>query len=175
MTNKFDKLLSDLDVLGKMDYTKKGFYISVKFVNKSTNPNPEYAKEMDSGFDLRANLLDGDVVIKPLERKLIPTGLYFNLPENYELQVRSRSGLALKNGIMVLNSPGTVDNRYSGEVCVILCNISNEDFTVSHGDRVAQGVLSPISSTNIMKLVQVSEIIDNNVRSSNGFGSTGIK
>lgn len=148
--------------------------IFVNFVNKSTNKDPVYAHEMDSGFDLRANLSEA-VTLKPLERKSIPTGLYFQLPNNYELQVRSRSGLALKNGVFVLNSPGTVDNKYTNEVHVILCNISNDDYIINHGDRIAQGVLSPISSTNIIKLTPVPSIEENNGRSNNGFGSTGIK
>lgn len=150
------------------------FKMDVKFVNSSNNPNPEYAHEMDSGFDLRANLTE-PIIIKPLERRLIPTGLFFQLPPSYELQVRSRSGLALKNGVFVLNSPGTVDNKYTNEICVILCNISNEDFIINNGDRIAQGVLTPVSSTNIIKLVPVSSIEENDGRSKNGFGSTGVK
>jgi dUTP pyrophosphatase len=152
------------------DYEK----INVKFVNKSNNPDPKYSHEMDSGFDLRANLIE-PITLKPLERKLVPTGLFFQLPNSYELQVRSRSGMALKNGVFVLNSPGTVDNKYTNEVCVILCNISNDNFTINHGDRIAQGVLSPISSTNIINLISVNSIEENNGRSNNGFGSTGVK
>jgi dUTP pyrophosphatase len=172
----FDKEFSNNPfVTNEVIITDPDYYkLKVKFVNKSNNPDPEYSHEMDSGFDLRA-FLNEPVIIKPLERKLINTGLYFNLPENYELQVRSRSGLALKNGLFVLNSPGTVDNKYTNEVCIILCNLSNDDFTVNNGDRIAQGVLSIISSTNILKLVSVKSLEDNNGRSTNGFGSTGIK
>lgn len=164
----FDKEFANLN-----QSTTVGFKIDVNFVNKSNNPDPEYAHEMDSGFDIRANL-SKDIEIKPLERKLIPTGLFFNLPQNYELQVRSRSGLALKNGLFVLNSPGTVDNKYTNEVSILLCNISNEIFVIKHGDRIAQGVLSSVSSTNILKLNRVETIVENDGRSKNGFGSTGI-
>jgi len=155
------------------DINHDKYKIKVYYINKSTNDNPKYSHEMDSGFDLRANLIE-PITLKPLERKLVPTGLFFQLPNSYELQVRSRSGMALKNGVFVLNSPGTVDNKYTNEVCVILCNISNDNFTINHGDRIAQGVLSPISSTNIINLISVNSIEENNGRSNNGFGSTGV-
>lgn len=156
------------------NYKLESYKIDVNFINKSNNPNPEYAHEGDSGFDIRANL-ESSIIIKAGKRHLIPTGLYFELPPNVELQVRSRSGLALKNGVAVLNSPGTVDNCYRGEVGVILINHGEEDFEVNHGDRIAQGVLAYVSAKNIMNLKEVKEINDNTSRGSNGYGSSGVK
>lgn len=156
------------------NYKLESYKIDVNFINKSNNPNPEYAHEGDSGFDIRANL-ESPIIIKPGKRQLIPTGLYFELPPNVELQVRSRSGLALKKGVVVLNSPGTVDNCYRGEVGVILINHGEEDFEVNHGDRIAQGVLAYVSAKNIMNLKEVKEINDNTNRGSNGYGSSGVK
>lgn len=156
------------------NYKLESYKIDVNFINKSNNPNPEYAHEGDSGFDIRANL-ESSIIIKAGKRHLIPTGLYFELPPNVELQVRSRSGLALKNGVAVLNSPGTVDNCYRGEVGVILINHGEEDFEVKHGDRIAQGVLAYVSAKNIMNLKEVKEINDNTSRGSNGYGSSGVK
>jgi dUTP pyrophosphatase len=150
------------------------YKIDVNFVNKSDNPNPEYAHEGDSGFDIRANL-ENPIIIKSGKRHLIPTGLYFELPPNVELQIRSRSGLALRSGIAVLNSPGTVDNCYRGEIGVILINHGEDEFLVKHGDRIAQGVLAYVSANNFMKLNEVTEISDNTTRSTNGYGSSGIR
>lgn len=148
--------------------------VKLSFVNKSKNKDPEYSCVGDSGFDLRA-MLDEPITIKPLERQLVHTGLYFKLPENYEIQVRPRSGLALKNGITVLNTPGTVDECYTGEICVILANISNEDFVVQNGDRIAQAVLCRVSGQRAVELVRVEELEDNIERGSNGFGHSGVK
>lgn len=145
--------------------------IKIKFINKSENENPLYVKEGDSGFDLRA---DEGGLLKPLERKLVSTGLYFELPEGYELQIRPRSGLAYKKGITVLNTPGTVDTGYRGEVKVLLINLSNEEFTWEKGERIAQGVLSPRVSTDYGELIEVNEITESE-RGSGGFGSTGTK
>lgn len=150
------------------------FKIPVKFVNKSNNPNPDYAHDGDSGFDIRANL-ETQIVITPGERRLIPTGLYFELPPQMELQIRSRSGLALKNGIVVLNSPGTVDNSYRGEIGVILINHGDEEFLIKHGDRIAQGVFAYVSAKNLIKLEEVKKISDDTDRGSAGYGSSGIK
>ena len=121
--------------------------VEVKYINKSNNKNPIYAKEGDSGFDLRANERGS---LKPLERKLVGTGLYFELPGGYELQIRPRSGLAYKNGVTVLNSPGTVDTGYRGEIKVLLVNISNEKFTWDKGERIAQGVVSHRVSSDLV-------------------------
>ena len=145
--------------------------IEIKYINKSNNKNPVYAKIGDSGFDLRANERG---TLKPLERKLVGTGLYFELPEGYELQIRPRSGLAYKNGITVLNSPGTVDTGYRGEIKVLLVNISNEDFTWDKGERIAQGVISHRVSSDYGDLIEVLEISESE-RGEGGFGSTGTK
>lgn len=145
--------------------------IKINYINKSENKNPVYAKEGDSGFDLRAN--EGGS-LKPLERKLIGTGLYFELPNGYELQIRPRSGLAYKNGVTVLNSPGTVDTGYRGEIKVLLVNISNEEFTWERGERIAQGVVAHRISSDYGDLIEVMEINESE-RGSGGFGSTGTK
>tara|TARA_R110002126_G_scaffold208066_4_gene355022 strand:+ start:391 stop:984 length:594 start_codon:yes stop_codon:yes gene_type:complete len=145
--------------------------VEVKYINKSDNKNPIYAKEGDSGFDLRANERGS---LKPLERKLVGTGLYFELPGGYELQIRPRSGLAYKNGVTVLNSPGTVDTGYRGEIKVLLVNISNEKFTWDKGERIAQGVVSHRVSSDFGELIEVFEINESE-RGEGGFGSTGTK
>jgi len=145
--------------------------LEIKFINKSDNKNPVYAKVGDSGFDLRANERGS---LKPLERKLVGTGLYFELPDGYELQIRPRSGLAYKNGVTVLNSPGTVDTGYRGEIKVLLVNISNEDFTWDKGERIAQGVISHRVSSDYGDLIEVFEINESE-RGEGGFGSTGTK
>ena len=144
--------------------------IKIKYINKSSNQNPVYAKVGDSGFDLRANE-SGE--LKPLERKLVGTGLYFELPDGFELQIRPRSGLAFKNGITVLNSPGTVDTGYRGEIKVLLVNISNEIFTWEKGERIAQGVIAHRISSDLGDLIEVAEISETE-RGVGGFGSTGI-
>ena len=145
--------------------------IQIKYINKSPHKNPVYAKEGDSGFDLRANEKGS---LKSLERKLVPTGLFFELPEGFELQIRPRSGLAYKHGVTVLNSPGTVDTGYRGEIKVLLVNLSNENFTWEKGERIAQGVVSYRVSSDSGELVEVMEISESD-RGSGGFGSTGTK
>jgi dUTP pyrophosphatase len=148
--------------------------LTMNFVNLSSNQKPEYATVGSSGFDLRANL-DESVVIKPFKRAIIPTGLFFSVPDNLEIQVRPRSGLAAKNGVTVLNTPGTVDADYRGEVKVILINLGEEDFVISHGDRIAQAVVAPVISKSNINLNQVDNIDTDTDRSNGGFGSTGIK
>lgn len=143
--------------------------IHIKFKNTSDNPDPEYSHEGDSGFDLRSN---EDLVLPKFGRALISTGLYFELPESYELQVRSRSGLAVKHGIGVLT--GTVDNAYRGEVKVLLFNIGDEPFEIHKGDRIAQAIVASRLSTEFGLLVKVDEISETK-RGSGGFGSTGKK
>ena len=148
----------------------------VQIVNKSSNPLPEYSTEYSAGMDLRANLKyeDGSdkvVSIIPGERVLIPTGLYFSIPYGYEGQIRPRSGLAIKYGITVLNTPGTIDADYRGEICVCLINHSKHSFKVHHGDRIAQIIFSKVEQAI---LVEVSELI-NTKRGTGGFGHTGIK
>jgi len=142
--------------------------IKVKIVNKSPNALPEYATEGSAGMDLRAHLSE-DIVLRPLERQLIPTGLFIELPEGHEAQVRPRSGLAIKQGITCLNSPGTVDSDYRGEIKVILINLSQEEQTIRSGDRIAQMVISPVEQ---IKWKQVEEI-DSTARNAGGFGHTG--
>lgn len=154
-----------------MNHREESNKITIKFINKSDNINPIYAKEGDSGFDLRA---DESGLLKPMERKLVSTGLYFELPDGYELQIRPRSGLAYKKGITVLNSPGTVDTGYRGEIKVLLINLSNEDFNWEKGERIAQGVISPRVSTDYGELVEVKEV-NKSERGEGGFGSTGTK
>lgn len=150
------------------DYYK----IKLRFSNKSTNEDPQYATAGSSGFDLRANLTE-NVWIKSGDTAIIPTGLFFEIPENFEIQVRPRSGLAAKNGITVLNTPGTIDADYRGEIKIILINLGKEDFMVSHGDRIAQAVVAAVTAKNIINLTKVSEISTDTERGQGGFGSTG--
>lgn len=147
--------------------------LRVDLINKSTNPDPDYEKMGDSGFDLRA-FIDSDITIHPNSRYVVPTGLYFAIPNGFELQVRPRSGLAAKNGITVLNTPGTVDSGYRGEVKVILYNTDNQEFVVSNGDRIAQGVICPVQNKSTIIFNSVSELSETD-RGSGGFGSTGVK
>jgi dUTP pyrophosphatase len=149
------------------------FKFKINFKNESTNPDPEYATAGSSGFDLRANLEDIPMKIYQGERAMVPTGLFFELPENFEIQVRPRSGLAAKNGVTVLNTPGTVDADYRGEIKVILINLGEQPFEIFHGDRIAQGVVASVTAKNIIKLKRVTEISENTERGTGGFGSTG--
>jgi dUTP pyrophosphatase len=144
--------------------------IPLQYVNESENKNPEYAYESDSGFDLRST---EDIWIQANDRKLIPTGLRFDIPEGYEIQVRSKSGLALKQGLMVLNSPGTVDSGYQGEVKVIMFNTTNERIKIEKGQKIAQAVLCPVMCGMWVNLVKVEEIGEKD-RNDKGFGSTGL-
>ena len=140
----------------------------VRIINKSGNSLPEYATEGSSGMDLRANL-ENQVVLKPMERRLIPTGLFIELPDGYEAQVRPRSGLALKQGITCLNSPGTVDADYRGEIMVILINLSEQEQTLCHGDRIAQMVIAKVERIKWI----AAENINETKRNQGGFGHTG--
>lgn len=142
--------------------------MKIKIINNSLNELPEYGTEHAAGMDLRANLLE-EVVLKPLERKLIPTGLFIELPIGYEAQVRPRSGLAIKKGVTVLNSPGTIDADYRGEIMVILINLSNEDFVIQHGERIAQMVVA----AHEVVTWDVVEVLQNTSRGEGGFGHTG--
>lgn len=141
---------------------------TVKIVNQSNNPLPAYQTEQAAGMDLCA-YLNADVVLQPLQRQLIPTGLFIELSQHTEAQIRPRSGLAFKHGITVLNSPGTIDADYRGEVKVLLVNLSNEAFTIKSGERIAQMVVAKVAQTN---LVEVQELTDS-LRAASGFGSTG--
>ena len=142
--------------------------MKVQIVNRSPYPRPSYATAQSAGMDLKANLKE-PVVLQPLQRTLVPTGLYIALPEGYEAQVRPRSGLAIKHGITVLNTPGTVDADYRGEVCVILVNLSQEPFEIVPGERIAQMV---IARHEQVEWEQV-EVLDETRRGAGGFGSTG--
>ena len=144
---------------------------TTNFINNSNNPDPTYAKEGDSGFDLRA-YIDEPVTLKPLERKLIPTGLKFELSPNTELQVRPRSGMALKHGISVLNTPGTVDEGYRGDVGIIAVNLSNEDYTIQPGERIAQAVIMNVIGQGLSNLEKV-ETLSETERGDTGYGSSG--
>ena len=142
----------------------------IRVINKSHHPLPEYATAQSAGMDLRANL-EAPIVLRPMQRCLVPTGLYMALPPGTEAQVRPRSGLAIKKGITVLNSPGTIDADYRGEVCVILINLSQEDFVIEDGERVAQMVIARYEQSSWEEV----ETLDDTERGSGGFGHTGAK
>jgi dUTP pyrophosphatase len=144
--------------------------MKVRIVNHSRHPLPAYATEQSAGMDLRANLAE-PVVLKPLERKLIPTGLFMALPPGYEAQVRPRSGLALKHGITVLNSPGTIDADYRGEIGVLLINLSQQDFTVNDGERIAQMIIAQHGQAELEEATE----LDYTERGAGGYGHTGVK
>ena len=144
--------------------------MKVQIINKSKHALPEYATEQSAGVDLRANL-DAPIVLKPLQRCLVPTGLFMALPKGYEAQVRPRSGLAIKKGISVLNSPGTIDADYRGEVCVILVNLSAEEFVIEDGERIAQMVIARHEQAEWEEV----DILDETERGAGGFGHTGKK
>lgn len=144
--------------------------IEIKVVNKGHQPLPKYATTQSAGMDLRANI-DEPIILHPMERRLIPTGLYIALPEGYEAQVRPRSGLALKHGLTVLNAPGTIDADYRGEVGVVLINLSQEDFTINAGERIAQMVIARHEQAQF----QLVEELDETERGAGGYGHTGVK
>jgi dUTP pyrophosphatase len=144
--------------------------VPLRYINDSENLNPDYAYKSDSGFDLRST---SDVWIHANDRNIVPTGLSFDIPEGYEIQVRSKSGLALNQGLMVLNSPGTVDSGYQGEIKVIMFNTTNQKVKIEKGQKVAQAVLCPVVSGKWVDLIKVENINDKD-RNSNGFGSTGL-
>ena len=162
------KKVYDLDEKSTETYEYK---VTTKFINNSNNEDPTYAKEGDSGFDLRAFIND-PVTLKPLERKLIPTGLKFELSPNTELQVRPRSGMALKHGISVLNTPGTVDEGYRGDVGIIAVNLSNEDYTIQPGERIAQAVIMNVVGHRLSNLEKVDNLTETE-RGNTGYGSSG--
>lgn len=143
---------------------------AIKIVNKSHHPLPKYSTLCSAGMDLRANI-DGQLILKPFQRALIPTGLYIALPEGYEAQVRPRSGLALKHGVTVLNTPGTIDADYRGEICVILINLGQEDFVVNDGERVAQMVVARYEQAELVAV----ETLDETERGEGGFGHSGVR
>ena len=144
--------------------------MQIKIINQSQHPLPSYETMASAGMDLRANLTD-PIVLKPLERVLVKTGLFIELPLGFEAQVRPRSGLSLKKGITVLNSPGTVDSDYRGEIGVILVNLSNDDFVIENGERIAQLVVAKHERAEWIEVDQLNETS----RGAGGFGSTGVK
>ncbi len=144
--------------------------MQIKIINKSQHPLPNYETNASAGLDLRANLTES-IILKPLERTLVKTGLFIELPIGYEAQVRPRSGLALKKGITVLNSPGTVDADYRGEIGVILVNLSNEDFVIENGERIAQLIIAKHERAEWQEVIELTETS----RGEGGFGSTGVK
>lgn len=142
--------------------------VTVKIINQSSNPLPAYATKGSAGMDLMA-AVDAQETLHPLERKLIPTGLFIQLPQGFEAQIRPRSGLAIKQGLTCLNSPGTIDSDYRGEIKIILINLSNEPQTIHTGDRIAQMVIHPVAQANW----QPVNVLDATERDHGGFGHTG--
>lgn len=144
--------------------------MKINIVNKSKHPLPEYKTKLSAGMDIRANISEV-ITIKPLERKLVPTGLYIEIPEGYEAQIRPRSGLALNEGVGILNSPGTIDADYRGEIGIIVINLSNAIITIKDGDRICQMVINKVEQP---ELIEVKELSDTE-RGTGGFGHTGKK
>ena len=144
--------------------------MDIKVVNKGHQPLPEYATPQSAGMDLRANI-EAPITLKPMERRLIPTGLYIALPIGYEAQIRPRSGLALKHGITVLNTPGTIDTDYRGELMVLLVDFSDSDFIINDGERIAQMVIA----RHEQGIFEVVETLDDTERGTGGYGHTGVK
>jgi len=144
--------------------------MQVKIVNRSLNPLPGYSTPSSAGMDLRASL-ENPVVLEPMERKLVPTGLFLELPEGYEAQIRPRSGLALRHGISIVNTPGTIDADYRGEIGIILINLSAEEFTVEPGERICQMVINKVESVSWQEV----NSLESSKRGEGGFGHTGVK
>ncbi len=143
--------------------------MKIEIVNRGHQPLPQYATAQSAGMDLRANI-DAPIVLRPLERRLIPTGLHIALPPGYEAQVRPRSGLALKHGITVLNAPGTIDADYRGDIGVVLINLSDQDFTVNDGERIAQMVIARHETAEFVEV----EVLSETERGEGGYGHTGV-
>jgi dUTP pyrophosphatase len=165
-------LSSDL----QLDVMKNNTFPVLNYVNKSNNPDPFFAEEGDSGFDMRAYIPDypNYEIVKIGRVKTIPTGLYFEVEKGLEIQARSRSGLADKSNVFVLNSPGTIDSRYRGQVKIILANLGENDFKVNNGDRIAQGVVCPVYGEGRLTMKKVEKLSESG-RGTKGFGSTGYK
>jgi dUTP pyrophosphatase len=166
-----EDLVSNMGDLDDVLYDQSQGKLNLEYTNDSDNKEPEYAYKSDSGFDLRST---EEMWVQANDRKLIPTGLKFDIPDGYEIQVRSKSGLALKQGLMVLNSPGTVDSGYQGEVKVIMFNTTNEKIKIEKGQKIAQAVLCPVVNGKWVNLIKVEEIGEKD-RNNQGFGSTGLK
>lgn len=144
--------------------------VTVKIINRSHHPMPQYSTASSAGMDLRA-YVETPIVLKPMQRALVPTGIYIALPDGYEAQVRPRSGLALKHGVTVLNTPGTIDADYRGEVGVILMNLGQEDFVINDGERIAQMIVAKFEHADLLPV----EFLDETERGTGGFGHSGIK
>ena len=144
--------------------------VKIQLINKGHQRLPAYATEQSAGMDIRANL-DEPIILRPMERRIVPTGLYIALPEGFEAQIRPRSGLALRNGITVLNSPGTIDADYRGEIGVLLINLSIEDFVVNDGERIAQMIIARHEQGDFVEVEQ----LDETERGDGGYGHTGVK
>ncbi len=144
--------------------------MQIKVINRGRQPLPAYATEQSAGMDLRANI-DAPLTLRPLERKLVGTGLYIALPQGYEAQIRPRSGLALKHGLTVLNSPGTIDADYRGEIMVLLVNLSDTDFVINEGERIAQMVIA----RHEQAVFELVDSLDETERGAGGYGHTGVK
>jgi dUTP pyrophosphatase len=144
--------------------------MNIKVINKSKHQLPAYSTEASAGMDLRANL-ENEIILKPMERIMVPTGLFLEIPVGYEAQIRPRSGLAIKKGITILNSPGTIDADYRGEVCIILVNLSNESFVIEDGERICQMVIAKHEKAEWESV----DILLDSARGSGGFGHTGKK
>ena len=144
--------------------------MQLKIINKSNNPLPRYESEQAAGMDIRCNIAEG-VTLQPMERRLLPTGLFIELPQGYEAQIRPRSGLALKRGLTVLNSPGTIDADYRGEVGIILINLSNEPQTIAPGERICQMVIARHEQLEVVEV----EVLSDTERGAGGFGHSGVK
>ena len=160
----------DIDLISSHFDSQFENKIKLEYTNSSENKEPEYAYDSDSGFDLRST---EEIWVQANDRKLIPTGLRFDIPDGYEIQVRSKSGLALNQGLMVLNSPGTVDSGYQGEIKVIIFNTTKERIKIEKGQKIAQAVLCPVVNGKWVNLVKVEEIGEKD-RNDKGFGSTGL-
>lgn len=143
--------------------------MKVRIINLSNNPLPAYQTDLSAGMDLQAYLPEGNIILKPMQRLLVKTGLFIELPKGYEAQIRSRSGLSLKHGIVVLNAPGTIDADYRGEIGIILANFSTEDFEIKNGERIAQMVIAQHETISW----EITEQLTDTQRGIGGFGSTG--
>jgi dUTP pyrophosphatase len=170
LPSTLESLGIDVDLISSHFDSQFESKINLEYTNSSINKEPEYAYDSDSGFDLRST---EELWVQAHDRKLIPTGLCFDIPDGYEIQVRSKSGLALNQGLMVLNSPGTVDSGYQGEIKVIIFNTTNERIKIEKGQKIAQAVLCPVVNGKWINLVKVDEIGEKD-RNDKGFGSTGL-
>lgn len=172
LMEEVNKIIAGISTEIETESVKKNLTPDLKYINTSNNPDPEFSHEGDSGFDLRA-FITGQVIIPPLRVRTIPTGLYFEVEKGLEVQVRSRSGLADKYYVFVLNSPGTIDSRYRGEAKIILANFGVEDFVVNNGDRIAQGVVCSVYGEGKLNMKKVEKLSETK-RNTDGFGSTGV-